>query len=414
MRKLAVAMISLSLAVALGAVAVPLAVWAAMASYRAEWASGWALWALERSPLPLYAAPVRVATDVMQRDFLVVASLAAVLLCLLAFSALRSAQRALRSAEESHDGKATIELKTQALRVGRPVEGSIWLSQRPERGELYRVQLSCTRGHGPGKSDRAETAYWEELEAVPVSTPAGWSLPFRFVVPPIAPPSGVSSFTSGPGYHWRLAVERAQGWMSFPSVFALHLAPAPAEELGAIERRGPGRMEPGLKHADAAITRSAGREPTLQERPALREELKQANGGIARNAALDPPLHALPEFRERVSRGGTGDRQTLSRDPLAGCDRAADQGRVSDTDPLRAAGGQIPEGRLTTVEQGPQFIGDATRVRRKGSPPTIACEVRSPEKHRGPSSALRRSSSAPRRAPSFGDATRKGAQRHAV
>jgi hypothetical protein len=242
----------------------------------------------------------------MQRDFLVAASLAAVVLCLLAFSALRSAQRALRAADESHDGKATIELKTHALRVGRPVEGSIWLTQRPERGELYRVQLSCTRGHGPGKSDHAETPYWEELEAAPVFTPVGWSLPFRFVVPPIAPPSGVSSFMSGPAYHWSLAVRRAQGWMSFPSVFALHLAPAPAEELGAIERRAPGRMEPGLKHAGAAIARSPVREPVLEERPAFREELKQANGGIAPNAGWDSPLHGRPEFREDASRGGTG------------------------------------------------------------------------------------------------------------
>jgi len=298
-------MFSLFLAFVLGAAGIPLALWATTAFYRVDVARDWALWALERSPLPLYAAPVRVAGDVMQRDFLVAASLAAVVLCLLAFFALRSAQRALRAADESHDGKATVELKTQALRVGRPVEGSIWLAQRPQRGELYRVQLSCSRGHGPGKSDHAETAYWEELEAAPVFTPVGWSLPFRFVVPPIAPPSGVSSFMSGPGYHWRLAVRRAQGWMPSPSVFALHLAPAPAEELGAIERREPGRREPGLKHAGEAIARSPGREPSLQERPALREEMKQANGGIARNAGWAPPLHERPEFRE------TDDQETV-------------------------------------------------------------------------------------------------------
>ena len=62
------------------------------------------------------------------------------------------------------------------------------------------------------------------------------------------------------------------------------------------------------------------------------------------------------DLKERASRGGTGDRQTLSRDPLAGCDRAADQGRVSDTDPLRAAGGQIPEGPSSTPRRAPRFL----------------------------------------------------------
>jgi hypothetical protein len=99
---------------------------------------------------------------------------------------------------------------------------------------------------------------------------------------------------------------------------------------------------------------------------------------------------------------GAGIGATWSRGPLAGCDRGADQARRFERRSMRVTGGQIPEGRLTTAEQGPQFIGDATRVRRKGSPPTIACEVRSPKNHRGPSSALRRSSSAPRRAPSSG------------
>jgi hypothetical protein len=379
--RLIAATFSVLLALALGTVAVPLAVWTAMVSYRAEWMSGWTLWALERSPLPLYAAPVRVATDMMQRDFLLAASLAAVVLCLLAFSALRSAQRALRPAEASHDGKATIELKTQALRVGRPVEGSIWLAQRPGEGELYRVHLSCSRGHGPGKSDRAETAYWEELEVAPVPTPVGWSLPFRFVVPPIAPPSGVTRFMSGPGYHWRLAVQRAQGWMSFPSVFALHLAPAPAEELRALDRAEPGRREPALKpEADSAARKAA----PVRERTELRERVflddTRASDTVAKSRSASVSADGS---RAGAGIGGNGG-----------------VGHASHRAPIpRAAEGQIPEGRLTTAAQGPQFIGDAIRVRREGSPPTIASEVRSPEIHRDPSST-------PRRAPnSFGDVT---------
>ena len=65
--------------------------------------------------------------------------------------------------------------------------------------------------------------------------------------------------------------------------------------------------------------------------------------------------------------------------------------------------GRIPQaGRLTRWSRDPMQFRDATRVRRKGSPPTIACEVRSPKNHRGPSSALRRSCSTFRRVGDFG------------
>jgi hypothetical protein len=260
------AMFSLVLGVALGAAGIPLAVWVAMALYRAEAALDWAVWLAERSPLPLYAPAVQVANDAIRRDSLIAAGLAAVVLCLMAFSLLRSVRQALRAADESHDGKGTIELKTRPLRVGRPVEGSIWLAHGSERGWLYRVELSCKRDHGSGRSEGSETAYAEELEVAPVRTPVGWNLPFRFVVPPIAPPSG-NRFVSGPGYRWRLAFRRSHGWLSFPSVFALNLAPAPPEELRALEEK----ESPAQKQAIAEIVRSVGREHVFHERVQSRE-----------------------------------------------------------------------------------------------------------------------------------------------
>jgi hypothetical protein len=151
----------------------------------------------------------------------------------------------------------------------------------------------------------------------------------------------------------------------------------PGNEAGGAPERGAGI---GATWSRAGEARS--RCPPLWVRPlsrpwrVVRRPMRVTGGHIPRGAPV-PPLDA-PRLRD-----ATGHR------------------------------GQIPEGRLTTVEQGPQFIGDATRVRRKGSPPTIACEVRSPEKHRGPSSALRRSSSAPRRAPVFGDATAEARDGHA-
>jgi hypothetical protein len=255
---------SLMLGMVLGAVGIPLAVWVAAALYRADVARDWAVWTMERSPLPPYAPPSQVASDMLQRDSLIAAGLLAALLCLLALSWLLAARRALRAVDESHDGKATIDLKGQPLRVGRPVEGSIWLTQGSRQGELYRLELSCKRGHGSARSGRTETAYFEELEVEPLLTPVGWSLPFSFAVPPIAPPSGVANFMSGPAYRWSLAVQPAKGWISTPSVFALDLGAAPPEELGSLEKSERGRREPGMKRAAERIAPEMPREPLLQ------------------------------------------------------------------------------------------------------------------------------------------------------
>src|SRR5262245_21859319 len=267
MGKLLAALFSLVLGIALGAMGIPLAAWVAMALYRSEAALGWAVWLVERSPLPLYAPAVQVANDAIRRDSLIAAGLAAALLCLISFSRLRSFRRALRSIEESHDGKGTLELKTRPLRVGRPVEGIIWLTHDPAQDQLYRVELSCKRNHGSGKSGSSETAYAEELEVVPVHTPVGWSLPFSFVVPPIAPPSGASRYVSGPGYSWRLSFRRSAGWISFPSVFALHLAPAPPEELRALEKWEAPVQEQPIDEIAGGVRK----EPVLHEMARLRE-----------------------------------------------------------------------------------------------------------------------------------------------
>jgi hypothetical protein len=279
MGKFLAALFSLVLGIALGAMGIPLAAWVAMALYRSEVALGWAVWLIEHSPLPLYAPAVQVANDAMRRDSLIAAGLAAALLCLISFSLLRFARRALRSTEESHDGKGTLELKTRPLRVGRPVEGIIWLTRDPARDQLYRVELSCRRDHGSGKSGSNETAYAEELEVAPVHAPVGWSLPFRFVVPPIAPPSGESRYMSGPGYSWRLSFRRSMGWISFPSVFALHLAPAPPGELLALEKREPAAQRQAINE----IVRGVGKEPVLTQ-------LREPSPAELDTVRIEPPL----------------------------------------------------------------------------------------------------------------------------
>jgi hypothetical protein len=351
------AMFSLLLALAFAAAGVPLALWAAGATWRAETAREWAVWFLERSPLPLYAAPSQVANDALQRDSLIAASLAAALLCLMAFSLLRSAQRSLRRADESHDGRATIHLTSQSLRVGRPVEGSIWLARGSQNGGMYHLELSCSRGHGPRRSDHTETAYFEELEVAPVATPVGWSLPFRFVVPAIAPPSGVSRFMSGPGYRWHLTFRRAGGWMS-PSVFALDLDPAPAEELREIERRE--RREPELRQATptAASARPAARAPAHElaneQQPfasASVYEAARAHDTIAHNRFAGASQGARPHARARTAGATAPPREpSIGRSPPA-------PGFVGAS---RAAGSQSTAGPAPAPRRAPDSVGNVT------------------------------------------------------
>jgi hypothetical protein len=292
MRKFIAAAFSLILGIVLGVVAVALALWVMLALYRVEEASGWVLWALERTPMPLTAAPMQLTNDAIQRDTLIAAGLAAAVLCLFALTSLRSARRALRPAHVSHDGKGQVEFRARSLRVGRPVEGSIWLARDTEPGETFKVELSCKRNHGSGENETNETAFWEHLEVPAVRSPVGWSIPFRFDVPLIAPPSSADSLINGPGYRWRLAFVRSKARLSFPSVFALELGAAPHEELRAIERRvTPEQMEAIVGNAvsrqSSVVTDTVRREPILHERASL-QALPPADPVLARKIPVMP------------------------------------------------------------------------------------------------------------------------------
>ena len=117
MGRLFIALFSLLLAILLGGLGAALSLWVAAGAYRSEWALRPALWAVEHTPLPLYASASRVASDLVQRDGLIAAGVLAAVLCVMALSSLRSARLALRSDDHSHDGQATIELKPGPLRA---------------------------------------------------------------------------------------------------------------------------------------------------------------------------------------------------------------------------------------------------------------------------------------------------------
>lgn len=226
MLKLVAASFDLFLGTLLGAVGLPLALWVLVALYRAELARESALWALELSPLS-HGTAVQLAGDLTQRNALIALGIAAAVLCAMAFAALRSARSELRPVgATTHGGKVRIELVTNPLRVGAPVAGSIWLSRRMEPDDAIRVGLSCKRIHGSGVDQTAEVAFSEVRDVAPVRTSHGWSAPFRFEVPAIAPPSGN-------GFDWRLAYTLSR--RELPSLVALELGPAPEGAFRAIE-----------------------------------------------------------------------------------------------------------------------------------------------------------------------------------
>jgi hypothetical protein len=216
----------LILGTVLGAVGLPLALWVALALYQPEEASRWALWALEFL-LPRGSA-TQLASDVVRRNGLIALGIAATVLCFMALATLLSAWKALRRANLSHDGQGQIELTTRSLRVGRPVAGTIWLAGDIDAEEEIQVELSCKRTHGSGQNETVETAFWELLKVPAIESSAGYSVPFRFDVPPIAPPSG-------DGYQWRLAFSRSRFPYTFPSVFPLKLGAAAAGALRVFE-----------------------------------------------------------------------------------------------------------------------------------------------------------------------------------
>ena len=63
MGRLFIALFSLLLAILLGGLGAALSLWVAAGAYRSEWALRPALWAVEHTPLPLYASASRVASS---------------------------------------------------------------------------------------------------------------------------------------------------------------------------------------------------------------------------------------------------------------------------------------------------------------------------------------------------------------
>ena len=239
MRKLVIFIASLVFAILLGVPGVLLALQVGLVLYRLELAFDWALHVAEHWPLALTTPAVQLANHAIQRNLLIPAGMIAAIMCLLAFRALRNAQRLLRPSGESDDGKARIALKADHPRVGSLLEGSLQLTKDAKPGDIFRVELFCRRSLTSVSEKRRQTVFSARQDVQAVQGAEGWSVPFQFDVPATAPPSMVRDPLAvegyGHGFDRQLAFYPANAWIAFPSEFSLQLAAAPEEELHATE-----------------------------------------------------------------------------------------------------------------------------------------------------------------------------------
>lgn len=282
MRQLASA-IQLLIGIALAVPGVLLALWVVVALYKVEVGFDWALWALEHSPFELTGPSVELANEAIQRNSLISGGMLAAVLCSVGFSFLRGARRSLRPPDESHDGKARIVLKAAHPRVGRPLEGSLRLTKDAEQGDVFQVELSCSRYlRSRDEKNPVETPFFARLETKAAQGSQGWSVPFRFEVPATAPPTmarGLRGLLAPDLFVWELTLRPLKGWIVSPSEFALELAAAPQEELRAIEAT----ESPAQKEVIDAIERL--KTPLLPYQRAMVQALSPEGLAMARKAS---------------------------------------------------------------------------------------------------------------------------------
>ncbi len=233
-------------AVILGVPGALLAYWVWTAWNETDRAFAWVLWAAGHSRLPLTVTPMQLARDLVSPNGLIAAGVVAAFLCIASLRYLSHwvAPPRRQLPDETGDGKARLELKSSPLRVGRPVEGRLWLAAEAAAGDMFTVTLHCYRPYRRDGKDQKETAYFEERKVRVVPDGRGWNLPFRFDVPASAPQNFVDA--SGPpplilfgdplqAYHWRLSAWPADKLFASPSAIELYLGPAPRDELLALK-----------------------------------------------------------------------------------------------------------------------------------------------------------------------------------
>jgi hypothetical protein len=245
-----------------------LVTWAAARLINIQWAFNLALWAATYSPVPLSLPPVELANYLIEGQWWVFAALGGGFILALGLSILADELKPKRDADESHDGKARIELKTTSPCVGGPLEGTLRLTRDAKPGDAFVVELSCRRS-STGES-RTETPFLEEKRVEAVRAAHGWGLPFRFEIPLTAPESNARQTSRSQGFQWQLSLRPADAWYATRSRFDLALGPAPEKELEAFDAKETPEQRQTVAALDA-LTPLMGRGKLL---PHEREHLR--------------------------------------------------------------------------------------------------------------------------------------------
>ncbi len=183
----------------------------------------WAMWAIQRSPVPLFLTPEQAATLAIQVPVLWAMGITGALFAGCGLEEIWGARRSLRPANESHNGKARLELKSPP-RLGRVAEGAFVLLKGAKVGDAYDVRLTCGRRviqrDALGKASHFDdNKYDQRLHSKVVPSASGsLQVPFRFEIP-VTMPVHRADLAADLQYNWVITVGTPKQF--FPTKFPL-------------------------------------------------------------------------------------------------------------------------------------------------------------------------------------------------
>jgi hypothetical protein len=247
MRSLGGALFSFAFGIAFGVPGLCVFIFLCLLKLQPESAPAWSRWLVGHSPLPPNIFSGQLFSELPQSESLWSAWGGAALLCVIGYSCMRSARDCLRPTNQTTDGEAEVELKTEHPRVGAVLEGDLKLLEAPTPGQEFLVSLFC-RYIETSRSGTVRKSLFRQNQTIKIVEAAdGWRLPFRFDVPADAPPSTVHdpwvdalSDMTGNDYAWYIEFCRADGWFVVPSEFPITLDAAPSGALPGQTGATPG------------------------------------------------------------------------------------------------------------------------------------------------------------------------------
>lgn len=235
---------SFVLGVPLLAIGAALLGWVLMMNLTPAQGAEWAVWAIQHSPIPLFLTPQQAATLAVQVPVLWAMGIAGAVFAGIGIEELWGARRNLRPANESDNRKVRMELAGPP-RVGRYLEGDLFLLGKAQAGDAYDVRVTCSRRVQQKDAFGKDTSFLDikydqrhHAKATPSAT--GLKVPFRFAIPFGMPAEGA--------YHWELAVGPPKAF--FPTKFPLDVQPLPAGDAQAIRDSIPDTAQSSWTHVE--------------------------------------------------------------------------------------------------------------------------------------------------------------------